>query len=51
MSVASVRPDTGLFDEPIMPTRLPDTAAKKNPATSITIAAKTADETVPVNTP
>ena len=29
--VASVRPEIGLFDEPIMPTRLPETAAKKKP--------------------
>ena len=27
----SVKPDTGLFDDPIIPTRLPDTAAKKKP--------------------
>ena len=38
-SVQSVRPETGLFDEPIMPTRLPDTAAKKKPRTSMTRAA------------
>jgi hypothetical protein len=31
MSVASVRPETGLFEEPIRPTRLPETAAKKKP--------------------
>ena len=31
ISAQSVRPETGLFDEPIMPTRLPDTAAKKKP--------------------
>ena len=41
-NVHSVRPETGLFDEPIMPTRLPETAAKKNPRTIITAAATTA---------
>jgi hypothetical protein len=39
---ARVRPEIGLFEDPIIPTRLPDTAAKKNPVTSITIAAKMA---------
>ena len=29
--VASVRPEIGLFDEPIIPTRFPETAAKKKP--------------------
>src|ERR1017187_1830490 len=38
-SVQSVSPDTGLFDDPIIPTRLPETAAKKNPTTIITPAA------------
>src|SRR5271157_411727 len=38
-SVQRVSPETGLFDEPIMPTRLPETAAKKNPTTSMTPAA------------
>ena len=38
-SVHSVRPETGLFDDPIMPTRLPETAAKKNPSTIIISAA------------
>ena len=41
-SVHRVRPETGLLDEPIMPTRLPETAAKKNPSTIITMAARTA---------
>ena len=45
--VDSVRPDTGLLDEPIMPTRLPDTAAKKNPRTIITTAATMAPESMP----
>lgn len=40
MVVASVSPEIGLFDEPIMPTRLPETAAKKKPVTRITIAAR-----------
>src|SRR5208282_4854662 len=38
-SVHSVSPDTGLFDEPIIPTRLPETAAKKNPTIIMTPAA------------
>src|SRR5690348_10036917 len=38
-SVHSVSPDTGLFDDPIIPTRLPDTAAKKKPTIIITPAA------------
>ena len=32
-------PEMGLFDEPIMPTRLPETAAKKKPTIIMTIAA------------
>ena len=42
ISVESVRPEIGLFDEPIMPTRLPETAAKKKPSTIMTTAATTA---------
>ena len=42
ISVESVSPEIGLFDEPMMPTRLPDTAAKKNPRTIMTTAAATA---------
>ncbi len=38
-SAARVKPEIGLFEEPIMPTRLPETAAKKKPTTIITIAA------------
>ena len=38
----------GLFDEPIMPTRLPETAAKKNPSTIMTTAATTAAPIAPV---
>src|SRR5215471_8472694 len=41
-SVQSVSPDTGLFEEPIIPHRFPETAAKKNPSTNITNAATTA---------
>src|SRR5262249_32111212 len=37
--VERVTPETGLFDEPIIPTKYPDTVQKKKPATSITIAA------------
>ena len=40
--VARVRPETGLLEVPIMPTRLPETAAKKNPVTIMTTAAKKA---------
>ena len=39
MIVESVSPEIGLFDEPITPTRYPDTVAKKNPTISITAAA------------
>ena len=42
ISVESVRPETGLLDEPITPTRLPETVAKKNPTISMTTAATTA---------
>src|ERR1700677_1142276 len=45
INVESVRPEMGLFDEPITPTRLPETVAKKNPTINITIAA-----TMPANT-
>ena len=41
-SVQSVNPDTGLLEEPIIPTRFPETAAKKKPSTIITSAATTA---------
>ncbi len=41
-SVHRVRPETGLFDDPIMPTRFPLTAAKKNPRMIMTSAATTA---------
>ena len=42
MSVEIVKPLIGLFDEPINPTRYPETAAKKNPAIIITIVATAA---------
>src|SRR5438309_1700413 len=38
-SVQSVSPETGLLEEPIMPTRFPETAAKKNPTITMTPAA------------
>ena len=41
ITVESVSPEIGLFDDPINPTRLPDTVAKKKPATSITSVATT----------
>ena len=42
ISVERVRPLIGLLLEPMSPTRLPDTAAKKKPATIITIVATSA---------
>ena len=42
MSVDRVRPEMGLLEEPIVPTRFPETAAKKNPATAMTPAARIA---------
>jgi hypothetical protein len=43
IKVDRVRPEMGLFDDPIWPTRLPETAAKKNPATAMTAAARMAE--------
>ena len=43
MRVERVRPEMGLLDEPIVPTRFPETAAKKNPATAMTTAAMRAE--------
>src|SRR5215467_7194757 len=40
--VESVMPDTGLFEDPIIPHRLPETVAKKNPTRIITMAARIA---------
>src|ERR1043165_2423388 len=45
--VESVSPEIGLFDEPITPTRYPETVAKKNPTISITTAATMAPATSP----
>ena len=47
MTVESVRPEIGLFDEPMKPTRLPDTVAKKKPAISITSVATMPPSTWP----
>src|SRR5437667_11068715 len=41
-NVDTVKPETGLFDEPIKPHRLPETVAKKKPTISMTTAAKIA---------
>ena len=46
--VQSVSPEIGLFEEPIMPTRLPETAAKKKPRMSMTTAATMAPDSTPV---
>src|SRR5580692_11432672 len=46
-SVESVKPEIGLLDDPMNPTRLPDTVAKKNPTRSITTAARMAGHTRP----
>src|SRR5271163_3570080 len=46
-SVESVSPETGLLEEPMNPTRLPETVAKKNPTTSITTAASIAGQIKP----
>ncbi len=42
MRVDRVRPEMGLLEDPIVPTRFPETAAKKKPATAITPAARIA---------
>ena len=34
IKVDSVKPETGLFEEPMNPTRLPETVEKKNPTNS-----------------
>ena len=39
ITVDSVSPEIGLFDDPITPTRYPETVAKQKPTISITIAA------------
>src|SRR5581483_487119 len=43
-SVERVIPETGLFDEPMMPHRLPETVAKKKPTMSMTTAARIAGQ-------
>src|SRR5271155_364713 len=45
--VESVKPEIGLLDEPMNPTRLPDTVAKKKPTKIITTAARIAGHTSP----
>src|SRR5207245_10487083 len=46
-NVAKVKPETGLFDEPIKPHTLPETVATKKPTISITTAAKIAGNVSP----
>src|ERR1700756_1820841 len=45
--VESVIPETGLFEDPIIPQRLPETVAKKNPTSSMTTAARMAGHNNP----
>src|SRR5258706_1617960 len=40
INVDNVSPEIGLLEDPIMPTKLPDTVAKKNPTMIMTTAAK-----------
>src|SRR5262250_2665999 len=47
IKVDSVKPEIGLLEEPIIPTRLPETVAKKKPTMIITIAASTAGQIRP----
>ena len=42
--VERVKPETGLLEEPINPTRLPETVAKKKPTISMTTAARIAGQ-------
>src|SRR5580700_927737 len=46
-SVESVNPEIGLVDEPMNPTRLPETVAKKNPTRIISTAARMAGHSKP----
>src|SRR5579859_1335187 len=46
-SVDKVKPEIGLFEEPMNPTRFPDTVAKKNPTRIITTAARMAGHSRP----
>ena len=45
--LVSVNPETGLLEEPMKPTRLPETVEKKKPTKSMTTAASTAGQTRP----
>src|SRR5579864_1309676 len=45
--VESVMPETGLLEDPMIPQRLPETVAKKNPTRSMTIAARIAGRNNP----
>src|ERR1700683_2251690 len=47
ITVESVRPEIGLFDEQITPTRYPETVAKQNPTTNMTTAAPPAARNPP----
>src|SRR5437879_5441036 len=47
MMVESVSPEMGLFDEPITPTRYPETVAKKKPTMTMTAAATMPPSTIP----
>ena len=42
ITVESVSPEIGLFDDPITPTRYPETVAKQKPTISMTTAATSA---------
>src|ERR1700746_2010497 len=46
-NVESVIPETGLLEDPIIPQRLPETVAKKNPTSSMTTAARMAGRNNP----
>src|SRR5579862_6276872 len=48
-NVDNVSPEIGLFEDPINPTRFPDTVAKKNPTIIMTTAARIAGATRPVS--
>ena len=47
IKVAKVKPEIGLFDEPITPTRLPETVANTKPTINITTAATMPATTLP----
>src|ERR1700722_2057580 len=48
IKVESVNPETGLLEEHVIPTKLPETLANKTPRMSMTTAAGTAGQTSPV---